>query len=48
MLINERRAAAVMDAAGLDVAQGIRRAPKARLAFVTPARQLPLGVTTYS
>ena len=34
-----------VDAAGLDVAQGIRRAPKARLAFVTPARQLPLGVT---
>lgn len=34
-----------VDGEGLDVAEGIRRAPGARLAFVTPARQLPLGVT---
>jgi GntR family transcriptional regulator/MocR family aminotransferase len=34
-----------VDEEGLDVAEGIRRAPRARLAFVTPARQLPLGVT---
>jgi GntR family transcriptional regulator/MocR family aminotransferase len=34
-----------VDAEGLNVAEGIRRAPRARLAFVTPARQLPLGVT---
>jgi GntR family transcriptional regulator/MocR family aminotransferase len=34
-----------VDAEGLDVDAGRRLAPKARLAFVTPARQLPLGVT---
>ena len=34
-----------VDDEGLNVAEGIRRAPDARLAFVTPARQLPLGVT---
>jgi GntR family transcriptional regulator/MocR family aminotransferase len=34
-----------VDNEGLNVAQGIRRASQARLAFVTPARQLPLGVT---
>src|SRR5262249_47533957 len=34
-----------VDAEGLNVAAGIRVQPKARLAFVTPARQLPLGVT---
>jgi GntR family transcriptional regulator/MocR family aminotransferase len=34
-----------VDASGLNVAEGIRRAPQARAAFVTPARQLPLGVT---
>jgi GntR family transcriptional regulator / MocR family aminotransferase len=34
-----------VDAEGLVVNQGVRLAPKARLAFVTPARQLPLGVT---
>src|SRR5262247_1546497 len=34
-----------VDAEGLNVAEGIRRSPRARLAFVTPARQLPLGVT---
>jgi GntR family transcriptional regulator/MocR family aminotransferase len=34
-----------VDASGLNVAEGVRRAPRARLAFVTPARQLPLGVT---
>jgi GntR family transcriptional regulator/MocR family aminotransferase len=34
-----------VDREGLDVAEGIRRARGARLAFVTPARQLPLGMT---
>ena len=33
-----------VDAEGLDVAAGERRAPGARVAFVTPSRQLPLGV----
>lgn len=33
-----------VDAEGLDVAAGIRRAPKARLAYVTPSHQYPLGV----
>ncbi len=34
-----------VDADGLNVAEGVRTAAHARLAFVTPARQLPLGVT---
>jgi GntR family transcriptional regulator/MocR family aminotransferase len=34
-----------VDAEGLDVAAGRRLAPEARLAYVTPSRQLPLGVT---
>ena len=34
-----------VDGEGIDVAAGIARCPDARLAFVTPARQLPLGVT---
>jgi len=33
-----------VDAEGLDVAAGVARAPDARLAFVTPAHQAPLGV----
>jgi GntR family transcriptional regulator/MocR family aminotransferase len=33
-----------VDAEGLDVAHGRALAPDARLAFVTPARQVPLGV----
>ena len=33
-----------VDGEGLDVAAGIRRAPKARLAYVTPSHQFPLGV----
>lgn len=33
-----------VDAEGLDVRAGERRAPNARAAFVTPSRQLPLGV----
>ena len=32
-----------VDAAGIDVTAGIRLAPDARLACVTPARQFPLG-----
>jgi GntR family transcriptional regulator/MocR family aminotransferase len=34
-----------LDAEGLDVAAGRRRAPAARLAIVTPSHQYPLGVT---
>jgi GntR family transcriptional regulator / MocR family aminotransferase len=34
-----------VDDQGLVVAEGRRLAPNARLAFVTPSRQLPLGVT---
>jgi GntR family transcriptional regulator/MocR family aminotransferase len=33
-----------VDGEGLDVAAGIRRAPKARLAYVTPSHQFPLGL----
>ena len=33
-----------VDGDGLDVAAGIRRAPRARLAYVTPAHQFPLAV----
>ncbi|WP_059439243.1 PLP-dependent aminotransferase family protein, partial [Anaeromyxobacter sp. PSR-1] len=34
-----------VDAEGLDVAAGEARAPRARLAYVTPSHQYPLGVT---
>jgi GntR family transcriptional regulator/MocR family aminotransferase len=34
-----------VDADGLDVAAGIRTAPRARFALVTPSHQAPLGVT---
>ncbi len=34
-----------VDAAGIDVAHGMARAPGARLAYVTPGRQAPLGAT---
>jgi len=34
-----------VDAEGLDVAFGIRRAPDARLAYITPSHQFPLGST---
>jgi GntR family transcriptional regulator/MocR family aminotransferase len=33
-----------VDGEGLDVADGRRRAPRARLAYVTPSHQVPLGV----
>ena len=32
-----------VDAEGLDIAAGERRAPNARMAFVTPSHQMPLG-----
>ena len=35
-----------IDAEGFDAAEGARRAPDARLAYVSPSHQLPLGVTT--
>ena len=34
-----------VDGAGLDVTEGIRRAPRARLAVVSPSHQYPTGVT---
>jgi len=34
-----------VDQEGLDVAFGIRRAPDARLAYITPSHQFPLGTT---
>lgn len=34
-----------LDGEGLDVAQGRRLAPHARLAYITPSHQYPLGVT---
>ncbi len=34
-----------VDAAGIDVEEGIRRAPRARLAVVSPSHQYPAGVT---
>jgi GntR family transcriptional regulator/MocR family aminotransferase len=34
-----------VDAEGLDVAAGVGMAPQARLAYVTPSHQYPLGVT---
>lgn len=34
-----------VDREGLDVAQGIKRAPKAAMAYVTPSHQFPLGAT---
>jgi GntR family transcriptional regulator / MocR family aminotransferase len=34
-----------LDRDGLDVARGLARAPEARLAYVTPSRQYPVGVT---
>jgi GntR family transcriptional regulator/MocR family aminotransferase len=34
-----------VDASGLDVAAGRQRAPNARLAYVSPSHQYPLGVT---
>lgn len=34
-----------VDAEGIDVREGVRRAPHARLAYVTPSHQFPLGVT---
>jgi GntR family transcriptional regulator/MocR family aminotransferase len=35
--------AVAVDGSGLDVAMGLRSWPRARLAYVTPARQAPLG-----
>jgi GntR family transcriptional regulator/MocR family aminotransferase len=40
-----RLVAVPVDAEGLDVAAGTARAPHARLAYVTPSHQFPLGVT---
>lgn len=40
-----RVVAVPVDAEGLDVAAGARLAPAARLAYITPSHQFPLGVT---
>jgi GntR family transcriptional regulator/MocR family aminotransferase len=46
LTVHEARIVPVpVDDAGLDVEAGIHAAPDARLAYVTPARQCPLGVT---
>jgi GntR family transcriptional regulator/MocR family aminotransferase len=34
-----------VDADGLDVAEGVRRGPDARMVYITPSHQFPLGVT---
>lgn len=44
-LARMRVAAVPVDADGIDVAEGVRRAPQAALAVVTPGQQAPLGVT---
>ena len=46
LAVNEARIVPVpVDDLGLDVEAGVAAAPDARLAYVTPARQCPLGVT---
>ena len=46
LLANGARIAPVpVDAHGMRVADGVRLAPRARLAYVTPSHQYPLGVT---
>ncbi len=40
-----RLAPVPVDGEGLDVSAGVRRCPRARLAYVTPSHQYPLGVT---
>ena len=45
-LLGRRRAAPIpVDEDGMDVAYGIRQYPEARLAYVTPSHQFPLGAT---
>lgn len=34
-----------VDEDGMDVSQGIQKAPRARMAYVTPAHQFPLGIS---
>jgi GntR family transcriptional regulator/MocR family aminotransferase len=41
-----RPVAVPVDDDGIDVAHGVRIAPNARVAYVTPSHQYPLGVTT--
>lgn len=40
-----RLVAVPLDGEGLDLAQGLRLAPNARVAYITPSHQYPLGVT---
>jgi GntR family transcriptional regulator/MocR family aminotransferase len=43
--VGARIVAVPIDGEGLQVSEGMARAPQARLAYVTPAHQFPLGVT---
>jgi GntR family transcriptional regulator/MocR family aminotransferase len=43
--VDAKTVAVPVDAEGLDVAAGRRSAPSAKLVYVTPGRQYPLGVT---
>ncbi len=45
IMAGARLVAVPVDEEGLDVAEGIRRCPKARAAYVTPSHQYPLGAT---
>src|SRR4030095_11328059 len=40
-----RVVAVPVDREGIQVARGIRQAPDARVAYVTPSHQFPLGIT---
>ena len=44
-LVEARRVPVPVDDEGLVVSEGIARCPQARVAFVTPSHQFPLGVT---
>lgn len=44
-MANARPIAVPVDQEGLDVEAGIRRAPHARAAYITPSHQYPLGMT---
>ncbi len=45
MMAGARMVAVPVDHDGLNVAEGIRRAPDARAVYITPSHQYPLGVT---
>jgi GntR family transcriptional regulator / MocR family aminotransferase len=45
MMAGARLVPVPVDQEGLDVAEGIRRAPKAHAVYITPSHQYPLGMT---